>query len=74
LEGLMLSGPKTAVNLSESFENVWDVINGIKESSIIFTKTGNPKGVVGPIEEVEGCSIEFVSQNNIMLFEEELKN
>ncbi len=69
LEGLMLSGPKTAVNLSENFESVWDVISGIKESEIIFTKTGNPKGVVGPIEEVEGSSIEFVRQNRIMLFE-----
>jgi len=68
LEGLMLSGPKTAVNLSDNFESVWDVINGIKASSVIFTKTGNPKGVVGPIEEVEGCSIEFVRQNKIMLF------
>ncbi len=69
LEGLMLSGPKTAVNLSKNFESVWDVINGIKESSVIYTKTGNPKGVVGPIEEVEGCSIEFVRQNKIMLFD-----
>lgn len=65
----MVSGPKTAVNLSEHFKSVWDVINGIKESEIFFTKTGNPKGVVGPIEEVEGCSIEFVRQNKIMLFE-----
>ena len=69
LEGLMVSGPKTAVNLCENFESVWDVIKGIKESEIIFTKTGNPKGVVGPIEEVEGCSIEFVRQNGVMLFE-----
>ena len=70
LEGLMVSGPKTAVNLSENFESVWDVINGIKESSIIYTKTGNPKGVVGPIEEIEGCSIEFVRQNRAMVFED----
>jgi hypothetical protein len=70
LEGLMVSGPKTAINLSDSFESVCDVINGIGGSSVIFTKTGNPKGVVGPIEEIEGCSIEFVSQNKNMLFEE----
>ena len=70
LEGLMISGPKTAINLSDNFESVWDVIDGIKESEVIFTKTGNPKGVVGPIEDVEGCSIGFVRQNKIMLFEE----
>ena len=70
LEGLMLSGPKTAVNLSENFKSVWDVIKGIKESELIFTKTGNPKGVIGPIEDVEGCGIEFVRQNRIMLFDE----
>jgi hypothetical protein len=70
LEGLMVSGPKTAINLSDSFESVLDVVNGIKESSIILTKTGNSKGVVGPIDDIEGCSIEFVKQNKNMLFDD----
>ena len=70
LEGLKVSGPKTAINLSDNFESVFDVIKGIKESEIIFTKTGNPKGVIGPIDEIEGSNIEFVRQNKIMLFDE----
>nr|WP_147664619.1 hypothetical protein [Candidatus Prometheoarchaeum syntrophicum]QEE17734.1 hypothetical protein DSAG12_03572 [Candidatus Prometheoarchaeum syntrophicum] len=70
LEGLMVSGPKTAINLSDNFESVFNVIKGIQESEVFFTKTGNPKGVIGPIEDIEGSSIKFVHQNKIMLFDE----
>jgi ERCC4-type nuclease len=68
LEGLIGVGPKTATKLIEEFKNPLTVFNAIVESNVIYTKTGNPKGIDGPLQGIKGIGPKFLLENK-KLFE-----
>jgi len=68
IEGLVDIGPKKAKALIEKFETPYKVFRAIKQTIIIFTRTGNPKGIVGPLKELSGFSWKFVQKNKEILF------
>ena len=56
IEGLPNTGPVIAHKLLERFRTPYEVFEAIKQTKIVFTRTGRPKGIEGPLEEVEGIS------------------
>jgi hypothetical protein len=71
VEGLMLCGPKKSQSLCDIFASPLDIFLGIHQSSVIYTSTGNPKGVEGEFSDIEGFSWEFLLQNQEMLASED---
>lgn len=63
LEGLYDTGPKLAISLIEKFKTPYDVLYAIYHSKLTFTKTGNPKGVEGPLGEIRGIGVKWVKKN-----------
>ena len=63
LEGLFNTGPKTAVKLIDEFGDPLSVLKAIKESEIAYTRTGNPKGVEGPLNGIRGIGPKFLMEN-----------
>ena len=43
-------------------------IKAIKETAITYTKTGNPKGIEGPLSDLSGFGWKFVKKNKPLLF------
>ena len=68
IEGLVDIGPKKARLLIEKFRTPNNVFKAIKKTNITFTRTGNPKGIEGPLCEVKGFSWKFVQKNKKILF------
>jgi len=68
IEGLVDIGPKKAKLLIEKFGTPHKVLKAIKNTSITFTKTGNPKGIDGPLQNIKGFSWKFVQKNKKILF------
>ncbi len=68
IEGLVDIGPKKAKALIEKFETPYEVFRAIKKTNIVFTKTGNPKGIEGPLKQLSGFSWKFVQKNKEILF------
>lgn len=68
LEGLIGVGPKTATKLIDEFKNPMLVFKAIQDSTILYTKTGNPKGIDGPLAEIKGIGPKFLLENK-KLFE-----
>nr|MDO8110546.1 ERCC4 domain-containing protein [Candidatus Sigynarchaeota archaeon] len=68
LEGLIGVGPKTSTKLIEQFKNPMSVFKAIQESIVLYTKTGNPKGIEGPLSDVKGIGPKFLIENK-KLFE-----
>jgi len=60
---------KKADILLEEFKHPVGIIEAILSSGVTFTKTGNPKGVVGPLESVKGFGPKFIIKNKKMLYE-----
>jgi len=58
---------KKADVLLEEFKTPWDIFNAIMSSKILYTRTGNPKGVSGPLAKVKGFGHKFVTKNQDML-------
>ena len=52
IEGLVDIGPKKAKLLIEKYETPNNVFKAIKKTNITFTRTGNPKGIEGPLKEL----------------------
>jgi Fanconi anemia group M protein len=67
LEGLIDTGPKKAQALIDKFETPLKVFEAIRDSDIIYTKTGNPKGVEGPLQELPGFGWKYVQKNKELL-------
>ena len=74
IEGLVDIGPKKAKTLIERYKTPYDVFKAIKHTEIIYTKTGNPKGVQGPLEEITGFGWKFVEKNQKILFGKKKKS
>jgi len=68
IEGLIDSGPKKAKELIEHFKTPFNVLKAIRNTKIIYTKTGNPKGIEGPLTKLSGYGWKFVQKNKEILF------
>ena len=68
IEGLVNIGPKKAMLLIEKFRTPYNVVKAIKKTNITFTRTGNPKGIEGPLEGLTGFGWKFVQKNQEILF------
>ncbi|NPD88759.1 MAG: hypothetical protein HGN29_08535 [Asgard group archaeon] len=67
LEGLIDTGPKKAQALIEQFKTPLKVFEAIKDTEITYTKTGNPKGVEGPLQDLSGFGWKYVKKNKELL-------
>ncbi|TFG25969.1 MAG: hypothetical protein EU532_11020 [Promethearchaeota archaeon] len=74
IEGLVDIGPKKAKVLIEKFKTPFSVIKAIKNTEIIYTRTGNPKGIEGPLKEINGIGWKFVHKNKEILFGKKMKS
>ncbi len=68
IEGLADIGPKKANALIDKFKNPYQVFKAIKRTEITYTRTGNPKGIRGPLEDLTGFGWKFVEKNQRLLF------
>ncbi|MFW9827656.1 MAG: ERCC4 domain-containing protein [Candidatus Thorarchaeota archaeon] len=68
IEGLVDIGPKKAKALIEKFKTPYQVFKAIKRTEILYTKTGNPKGIRGPLDNLTGFGWKFVKKNQKLLF------
>ncbi len=68
VEGFVDIGPKKAKSLIEKYETPYHVFKAIKHTEVTYTRTGNPKGIEGPLKELSGFSWKFVEKNKEMLF------
>ncbi len=64
---LELGGTK-ATQLIKKFGTPQEVFKAIKNTKIIYTKTGNPKGIEGSLSEIKGFGWKFVQKNKAILF------
>ncbi|MHA2260568.1 MAG: hypothetical protein ACXACO_21580 [Promethearchaeota archaeon] len=44
------------------------LILSIKKTEIIYTRTGNPKGIQGPLDQLSGFGWKYVQKNKKILF------
>ncbi|MHA2074569.1 MAG: ERCC4 domain-containing protein [Candidatus Hodarchaeales archaeon] len=73
LQGLQNTGQKKAKLLLKSFNNTpLKVIKAISDSNVIYTRTGNPKGVEGPFSNMKGFSSKYILENKKLLTEEDI--
>lgn len=63
LEGLVNVGPKTSMKLIEVFKHPLAVFKAIDESTVTYTKGGNPKGIDGPLGGIKGIGPKFLLEN-----------
>ena len=68
IEGLIDIGSKKAKQLIEAFKTPYKVLRAIKQTEILYTKTGNPKGIRGPLANLSGFGWKFVEKNQKILF------
>lgn len=69
IEGLIDIGPKKADMLIERFRTPFRVFEAIKFTEITYTRTGNPKGLKGPLSDIKGFGVKFVKKNKKVLFD-----
>ncbi|MHA1993876.1 MAG: ERCC4 domain-containing protein [Candidatus Hodarchaeales archaeon] len=68
LQGLYNTGQKKGEILLDSFGNSpEEVLNSILQTKVVYTKTGNPKGLEGPMESLEGFGPKYVMNNQRLL-------
>lgn len=79
LEGLIDCGPNKAEQLINYFDSPYNVFQALKNTNILYTRSGNPKGI-GPIDphkhslaEVKGFGPSFVEKNQQILFNSSLQ-
>lgn len=67
VEGLVNCGPKLAGLLVTMFGTPLNVFKAIQATEVLYTRTGNPKGIKGPLELVRGIGPKFVLENKKLL-------
>jgi Fanconi anemia group M protein len=67
LEGLLDVGPRKAEQLIEKFETPFRVFEAIKFTKIEYTRTGNPKGIKGPLDSLKGFGWKFLEKNKSLV-------
>ncbi len=73
MEGLIDVGPSRAKLLIEHFKTPERVFDALKNTRILYTKTGKPKGIEGPLKKIKGIGWKFVEKNQEMLFGKTIK-
>jgi ERCC4-type nuclease len=68
IEGLVDTGLKKAKTLIDAYKTPYNVVKAIRETEIIYTRTGNPKGIQGPLEQLSGFGWKYVKKNKKILF------
>ncbi|MFX1311971.1 MAG: ERCC4 domain-containing protein [Promethearchaeota archaeon] len=68
IEGLVDIGPKKAKSLIEEYKTPHKVFKAIKHTEITYTRTGNPKGIQGPLSKIKGFSWKFIEKNKKLVF------
>ncbi|MFX0141458.1 MAG: ERCC4 domain-containing protein [Candidatus Hodarchaeota archaeon] len=74
LEGLYNIGPKRAQQLLDTFTTPNGVHKAIKNTKILYTKTGKVKGIEGELCKIKGIGPNFVIKNKKLLFNKEENN
>ncbi len=67
LQGLHNTGLKKANILIDKFESPIEVLKAILDSNVLYTKTGNPKGVEGTFKNLEGFGPKYLLKNQELL-------
>ncbi|MBD3188056.1 hypothetical protein GF325_14565 [Candidatus Bathyarchaeota archaeon] len=67
LEGMYNVGPKTAVKLIDAFKTPLGVFQALASTSVVYTRTGNPKGLEGPLANIKGIGVKFVLENRKLI-------
>ena len=68
IEGLVDIGVTKATLLIDKFRTPDKVFKAIKNAEIIYTRTGNPKGIEGSLSEIKGFGWKFVQKNKAIFF------
>jgi Fanconi anemia group M protein len=63
LQGLCDVGEKRAEMLLTTFETPYKVITNILQSGIIYSKTGKPQEIIGPLKQLSGFGVKFLQAN-----------
>ena len=64
IQGLYNTGQKKGEILLDAFNNnPKEVIDSILQTEVLYTKTGNPKGLDGPMKNLEGFGPKYVLKN-----------
>ncbi len=74
IEGLEDIGPKKAKTLIEKYKTPYQVFKAIRHTEILYTRTGNPKSIQGPLEDLTGFGWKFVEKNQKILFGKKKKS
>jgi len=67
LEGLLNVGPTKAEQLIEKFRTPFKVFEAIKFTKTLYTRTGNPKGIQGPLDSLKGFGWKFLKENKDLI-------
>ncbi len=67
IQGFDGVGLKTAKLLLDNLGTPKNIVKAISGSKIIYTKTGNPKGITGKLDGIKGIGIKFVERNKELL-------
>ncbi|OLS25409.1 MAG: hypothetical protein HeimC2_18660 [Candidatus Heimdallarchaeota archaeon LC_2] len=67
VQGLVGVGLKTAKLLLDNLGTPNKITNAITDSTILRTRTGNPKGISGELAEIKGIGVKFVERNKELL-------
>jgi ERCC4-type nuclease len=70
LEGLFKVGPTKSQQLIDEFKCPINFFTELLNTEIVYTKTGNPKGIMGKLADVKGFGWKFVRDNKKLLLEE----
>jgi len=74
IEGLVDIGPKKAKALVDRYKTPHQIFKAIKHTEILYTKTGNPKGIEGPLADLTGFGWKFIEKNKKLLFGKQKKS
>lgn len=71
LEGFYHVGPKRSEQLIQEFNTPIGFITSLMNTQILYTRTGNPKGIDGKLGEIKGFGWKFVQDNKNLLMSDE---
>lgn len=67
LEGLFQVSEKKAKILLDHFKTPYNILQGIIQTEIVYTKYGKPKGISGGLDELKGFGHKFIKVNKELL-------
>lgn len=67
MEGFCLMGSKKVKELSTEFRSPLEIFEEIRSAELLYTRTGNPKGITGKLADIKFYDFEFVRQNQMLL-------